>query len=1344
MLKLQMRSRQVLAKNSWFFFPINTGQVVHIELFLFITNPESSAVNFRVTPINISGNVSNSSTSVNVPPSFEVLSVNERNKGILVEADGKVNVYGLSFEPYSADAYLALPCSKMAVDEYEYYGISYDIYIFPNVILFVACENETVVKFNSSTITLNSMETYQIASDHDLTGTRITSSKPLSVFSGSDCASVPQDINYCDHLVEQVPPTVTWGSKFLVASLDGRSSGERIRVLSARAASVAVNCNTNVSVSEFQLQSGGSFREFEIPINSFCSIESTSPVLVTQYAYGRESDGVGDPFMMIIPPIEQFTNNYVIEAFLLFRGSNYVTVYVSSEFFQTEQILLDNSIVTGWRNVVCSSGEICGHISRTSVSTGAHSIRHQNSSAILGVSVYGFDTTNSYGYPGGMRLSPIQCNCGQNSICLNNREQFNCSCLNEFVASLSETDEVVCTAITCPPLTAPTNGFVTYRCSTSDENGNYGFNAMANHSCDTGFVLVGNSTRTCTGDGSSTTGVFDGEAAICEPITCPPLTAPTNGSVTYSSSTSDENGNYAFNAMANHSCYTGFVLVGNNTRTCTGDGSSTTGVFDGEAAICERVVQCEAEEDSVWGLVFPTTVAGFLYSQQCPQNGNGITLGTATRFCTLGGVWEAVNIDNCTREVISSLNDRANELFSRNASQNNTSQNKVDNLLVSLAEATSVNATGDSTIFPQDLSTTNTIVKSSVNYLVQNVEIASPMSSLNFSEEVINILNNVLDKRNTEGWERLQMDSTAESQQLLLNAELYGQYVSLALRSEAVDTGNMTEITLVRQNIVLAAIKVDTTSLDDIIFPEVVNLSEETGSAQTVIPAALLMERGALDGNVIAVNILFSNLEDFLPKTNLEMNTTRPVSQVISSQVFSNVKLTNSQAQATFNFTTQKFSEDEVAENAKCVFWSVSSDAANSTWSTEGVTTVSMDEDKQMRVYNIVCESSHFTAFAVLMDVTGALNDTTPEIRFALSVVTYVGCSISIFFLLLSILYFLTLRKELLTKVHNFIHLNLSISLLLGYVVFLSGVETAVASEVACAFVAALLHYLFTTVFFWMLCEGIMLYLMLVLVFNQISKKWWIFFIIGWVVPVIPVAISAALIHDQYGTKQYCWIAIGAGDKGAIWAFVVPMLLVVLVNVFFLLAALRSVYNQRKSTMQRSGKKESLQLFSQLFKATIILLPLLGLTWMFGLLSVNSSTIVFAWLFSIFNSLQGLFVFIFHVLRSEKVTNFLKQCRKRTDSVVSTSASGKNNLSKNPTSGVQLKPSHSRFSKHDHSTMQDEAIKVDETAASEFGSEKSYIAGLLEYDEEWHKTMTFNWIKGFSNSQESLEARLLT
>ena len=59
-----------------------------------ITNPESSAVNFTV---NISGNVSNSSTRANVPSSFKVSFVNERNKGILVEANRDINLYGMSF-----------------------------------------------------------------------------------------------------------------------------------------------------------------------------------------------------------------------------------------------------------------------------------------------------------------------------------------------------------------------------------------------------------------------------------------------------------------------------------------------------------------------------------------------------------------------------------------------------------------------------------------------------------------------------------------------------------------------------------------------------------------------------------------------------------------------------------------------------------------------------------------------------------------------------------------------------------------------------------------------------------------------------------------------------------------------------------------------------------------------------------------------------------------------------------------------------------------------------------------------------------------------------------------------
>ncbi|XP_064399559.1 uncharacterized protein LOC135346009 isoform X2 [Halichondria panicea] len=584
-----------------------------------------------VTPIDFNRTISTSSIVATIPLSFEVRSLNETNKGILVEADGNINVYGLSNNLYSQDAFLALPCTVMPVDEYEYYVISYDPFVdimnsvpYPSVVLLVACEDGTVVTFrNSSTIILlNSTQTYQIHSDqNDLTGTRITSSKPLSVFSGSDCALVPSSSSGCDALIEQVPPTVTWGLKFLLGALGPQyisASGDIIRVLSSRAANVSVSgCTT--SLSEFQLQSGGSFREFQIEQNSFCSIESTSPVLVAQYA-GTVASGQtvsGGPFMMIIPPIEQFRNNYLVETFRR-SGSNFVTIYVAPEFFQTADILLNENVVTGWTDVTCSSGEVCGHISRTSVSFGPHSIRHQNRSAVIGVSVFGF-TGSTYGYPGGMRLSPIQCNCGQNSICLNNIGQFNCRCLNGF-ALMSGTDEFVCNAITCPPLTAPTNGFVTYN-TTINGDGTYALDVVATYSCDTGFYLVSNTslTKTCTGNGSSTTGAFDGQAPICEAITCPPLYNLTDGSVSYSN---------VPGLMATYSCDTGFALVGNKTRTCTGDGSNSTGAFNGAAPTCEPIT-CPAVPS-------PSNGSTNFSGSSANQIGNYIFNVVATYICDTG------------------------------------------------------------------------------------------------------------------------------------------------------------------------------------------------------------------------------------------------------------------------------------------------------------------------------------------------------------------------------------------------------------------------------------------------------------------------------------------------------------------------------------------------------------------------------------------------------------------------------------------------------------------------------------------------------------------------------------
>ena len=54
-------------------------------------------------------------------------------------------------------------------------------------------------------------------------------------------------------------------------------------------------------------------------------------------------------------------------------------------------------------------------------------------------------------------------------------------------------------------------------------------------------------------------------------------------------------------------------------------------------------------------------------------------------------------------------------------------------------------------------------------------------------------------------------------------------------------------------------------------------------------------------------------------------------------------------------------------------------------------------------------------------------------------------------------------------------------------------------------------------------------------------------------------------------------------------------------------------------------------------KASAVILPLLGITWLFGLFAFNSTTIAFKYIFAITNSLQGFMIFIFHCLLNKQV-----------------------------------------------------------------------------------------------------------
>ena len=68
-------------------------------------------------------------------------------------------------------------------------------------------------------------------------------------------------------------------------------------------------------------------------------------------------------------------------------------------------------------------------------------------------------------------------------------------------------------------------------------------------------------------------------------IQCLALPDLTNGTIVYAS---DMTAPYDLGTTATHSCASGLVLVGDEIRTCGGDGSSVTGVWELNEPACER------------------------------------------------------------------------------------------------------------------------------------------------------------------------------------------------------------------------------------------------------------------------------------------------------------------------------------------------------------------------------------------------------------------------------------------------------------------------------------------------------------------------------------------------------------------------------------------------------------------------------------------------------------------------------------------------------------------------------------------------------------------------------------
>ncbi|KAM5233066.1 adhesion G protein-coupled receptor E2-like isoform 2-T3 [Hipposideros larvatus] len=348
------------------------------------------------------------------------------------------------------------------------------------------------------------------------------------------------------------------------------------------------------------------------------------------------------------------------------------------------------------------------------------------------------------------------------------------------------------------------------------------------------------------------------------------------------------------------------------------------------------------------------------------------------------------------------------------------------------------------------------------------------------------------------------------------------------------------------------------------------------------------------------------------------------VSPVLLSDVNS-AFLSNKDTQNLSSPVTFSFSHNLVISGPKeevlCVFWERGQDGCGH-WATTGCWMVGT------RNTSTTCQCTHLSSFAVLM----AQYDVQEEDP-ALVVITYVGLSLSLLCLLLAALTFLLCKA--IQNTSTSLHLQLSLCLFLAHLLFLTAIDRT-EPKVLCTVIAGALHYLYLASFTWMLLEGLHLFLtarnLMVVNYSSVSRFMKKFmFPVGYGVPAVIVAISAASRPHLYGTPNRCWLHT---HKGFIWTFLGPVCTIFSINLAFFLMTFWILKNKLSSLNSDVSTLQNTRMLT--FKATAQLF-ILGCTWCLGILQVGPAARAMAYLFTIINSLQGVFIFLVYCLLSQQV-----------------------------------------------------------------------------------------------------------
>ncbi|KAG9270611.1 adhesion G-protein coupled receptor F1-like [Astyanax mexicanus] len=399
--------------------------------------------------------------------------------------------------------------------------------------------------------------------------------------------------------------------------------------------------------------------------------------------------------------------------------------------------------------------------------------------------------------------------------------------------------------------------------------------------------------------------------------------------------------------------------------------------------------------------------------------------------------------------------------------------------------------------------------------------------------------------------------------------------------------------------------------------------------------ASLFIPSTNLTKNLTITALAFFSLSNILPSRNTSVNdtTVNTISGIIVM-----VSPSQNESDVTFKFKkllTQKNSK--TLANPECVFWNFSLYNNIGGWDSYGC---KLTEDFPG---NVTCECNHTTSFSILMS---PLN----EDSLSLTIITYVGLSVSVLslvvFLLIEIIFWKPLTSSQTNSPMLYLRhvsmVNIALSLLIADIWLIAGVTDKLETNPACHAVIFFIHFFYLAVFFWMLVSAILLLYSVIVVFTNMSKTslMAISFSVGYGAPLIIAVITVASTagRGKYIRKDACWLQWD--DSRALLAFAFPVLAIVFTNFVVMIVVLYKMLKKRVGE-RTSDEKNSMAVIARF---VAVLTPILGLTWGFGLGTITSpGTVELHYLFAILNSLQGFFITVFGFLFDKKISKTIRQ-----------------------------------------------------------------------------------------------------